>query len=94
MLVVSRINVGPNMRRYIKATLGTLREAGLSCRSYRSGNLDVWIFTTLDEVRDLSEDGRQRYNTERTHHSLGDVPPLTFLPRTTSPDQSHFPLCA
>lgn len=30
MLVVSRINVGPNMLRYINATLGTLREAGLS----------------------------------------------------------------
>ena len=30
MLVVSRINVGPNMLRYIEATLGTLREAGFS----------------------------------------------------------------
>ena len=30
MLIVSRINVGPNMLRYIDATLGTLREAGLS----------------------------------------------------------------
>ena len=30
MLVVSRISVGPNMLRYIDATLGTLREAGLS----------------------------------------------------------------
>lgn len=30
MLVVSRIVVGPNMLRYIDATLGTLREAGLS----------------------------------------------------------------
>ena len=30
MLVVSRISVGPNMLAYIDATLGTLREAGLS----------------------------------------------------------------
>jgi AcrR family transcriptional regulator len=30
MLVVSRINVGPNMLRYIDATLGVLREAGFS----------------------------------------------------------------
>jgi hypothetical protein len=30
MLVVSRIVVGPNTLRYIDATLGTLREAGLS----------------------------------------------------------------
>lgn len=30
MLVVSRINAGPNMLRYIDATLGVLREAGFS----------------------------------------------------------------
>ena len=63
-------------------------------RSYRTEILNAWVFTTLDEVRDLSEDWRQRYNTERTHDSLGDVPPLTFLPRLTSPDLSHFQLCA
>ena len=30
MLLVSRINVGPNMRRYVDATIGCLREAGFS----------------------------------------------------------------
>jgi len=30
LLVVSRMNVGPNMFRYIEATLATLRQAGLS----------------------------------------------------------------
>lgn len=30
MLIVSRINVGPNMLRYVDATLGCLREAGFS----------------------------------------------------------------
>jgi AcrR family transcriptional regulator len=30
MLIVSRINVGPNMLRYIDATLGALRDAGFS----------------------------------------------------------------
>jgi len=63
-------------------------------RTYRTEILNAWVFTTLDEVRELSEDWRQRYNTERTHDSLGDVPPLTFLPRATSPDLSHFRLCA
>ena len=63
-------------------------------RTYRTEILDTWVFTTLDEVRELSEDWRQRYNTERTHDSLGDVPPLTFLPRATSTDhQSHYELC-
>ena len=63
-------------------------------RTYRTEILNAWVFTTLEEVRDLSEAWRQRYNTERTHDSLGDVPPLTFLPRATSADLSHFQLCA
>lgn len=63
-------------------------------RSYRNEILNAWVFTTLHEVRELSEAWRVRYNTERSHDSLGDVPPLTFLPRATSPDQSYFQLCA
>lgn len=63
-------------------------------RSYRHEILNAWVFMTLDEVRELSEAWRVRYNTERSHDSLGDVPPLTFLPRSTTPDLSHFKLCA
>jgi putative transposase len=56
--------------------------------------LNAWVFTSLEEVRDISEDWRQRYNTERSHDSLGNVPPLTFLPRSTTPTKSDFKLCA
>ncbi len=63
-------------------------------RTYRTEILNTWVFTTLDEVRELSEAWRVRYSTERTHDSLGSVPPLTFLPRATSPDLSHVRLCA
>ena len=62
-------------------------------RSYRNEILNDWVFNTLEEVRDFSEDWRQRYKTARTHDSLGDVPPLTFLPRTTTSDPSHFQPC-
>ena len=61
-------------------------------RTYRTEILNAWVFTTLDEVRDLSEAWRRRYNTERTHDSLGNVPPLTYLPRATSTDLSTFEL--
>ena len=61
-------------------------------RTYRTEILNAWVFTTLDEVRDLSEAWRRRYNTERTHDSLGNVPPLTSLPRATSPNPSTFDL--
>jgi putative transposase len=46
-------------------------------------------------VRAETEAWLTTYNTERPHDSLGEVPPLTFLPRpTTTPDQSSFQLSA
>jgi putative transposase len=62
-------------------------------RTCRHEVLDAWVFTSLDEVRAVSEDWRQRYNTERAHDSLGSVPPLTFLPRATSLTESDLQLC-
>lgn len=61
-------------------------------RTCRTEILNAWVFTTLDEVRDLSEAWRRRSNTERTHDSLGNVPPLTYLPRATATDLSTFEL--
>jgi putative transposase len=58
-------------------------------RTYRTEVLDAWLFTSLAEVREITEDWRQGYNTERSHDSLGRVPPLTFLRRATSPDLSQ-----
>lgn len=63
-------------------------------RSYREEILNAWVFTSLAEVRALSEDWRVMYNTERPHQSLGDAPPSTFLPRTTTPEVSNYELCA
>jgi putative transposase len=63
-------------------------------RSFREEVLDAWVFTTLAEVRAVSEEWRNGYNTERSHESLGNVPPLTFLPRPTNATPSTFKLCA
>jgi putative transposase len=63
-------------------------------RSYRDEVLIALVFTTLDDVRELSETWRVRSNTERSHNSPGDVPPLTILPRATSAEVSHFRLRA
>jgi putative transposase len=63
-------------------------------RSFRHEVLDAWVFTSLADVREISEDWRQRYNTERAHDSLGNLPPLTFLPRSTTPAKSDLKLSA
>ena len=57
-------------------------------RSYRTEILDAYLFESLAEVRALTERWLLTYNHERPHDSLGRVPPLTFLPRPSSPAQS------
>ena len=64
-------------------------------RTYRREVLDACLFASLADVRAQTEAWLTTYNTERPHDSLGDVPPLTFLPRpTTPPEQSSFKLSA
>jgi putative transposase len=50
-------------------------------RTYRTEVLDAWVFTSLAEVRDVTDECLEMYNTERPHGSLGGVPPRTYLPR-------------
>ena len=46
------------------------------------------VVSSLHDVLDVREQWRHAYNTERSHESLGRVPPLTFLPRpTTAPEE-------
>ncbi len=50
-------------------------------KTYRTEVLDAWVFTSLAEVRQVTDDWLERYNSERPHRSLGRVPPRTYLPR-------------
>jgi putative transposase len=59
-------------------------------RSYREEVLDAHLFESLDQVRAITEAWLAIYNTERPHDSLGQVPPLTFLPRPESVPESTF----
>ena len=61
-------------------------------QTYRAEVLDANLFSSLAEVRAITADWLQRYNTERPHESLGRVPPLTFLPRSTSTVESPYAL--
>ncbi len=53
-------------------------------RSYREAVLDMYIFETLDEVKEQTERWLKEYNEERPHESLGNMTPREFL-LTTQP---------
>ena len=49
-------------------------------RSYRTEVLNnwYWLFTSLDEVREITHQWLQSYNEERPHDALGSLPPAVF----------------
>ena len=59
-------------------------------RSYREDVLDAYVFDSLEEVRQVTNEWLDDYNYERPHDSLGRVPPRTFLPRPNSPRESSY----
>jgi putative transposase len=63
-------------------------------RTFREEVRDAWVFTTLKKGQAITKDWRYRYNTERPHENLGNLPPLSFLPRATHAAESKFKPCA
>jgi putative transposase len=63
-------------------------------RSYREEVLDAYLFDSIKQVREVTEDWPREYNEERPHESLGSVPPLTFMPRPSTHRESTIDLCA
>lgn len=58
-------------------------------RSYREAVLDMFVFQTLNEVREQTETWLKEYNEERPHDSLGDMTPREFL-LTQNPEVSTY----
>jgi len=48
-------------------------------KSHRTEVLDVWIFETLDQVRELNQEWMWRYNHVHPHGSLLHLSPRAFL---------------
>jgi putative transposase len=63
-------------------------------RSYRTEVLNAHLFDSPAEPQAITDAWLRTYNHERPHDSLDRKPPLTFLPRPTSPAQSPNALSA
>lgn len=51
-------------------------------KSYRVEVLDMYLFRTLEEVREITGEWMAEYNEIRPRESLGNLPPRVFLIKT------------
>lgn len=52
-------------------------------RTYRNEVLDCYLFNSLSEVREITDDWMIDYNYERPHESLNDLPPKIYEQQLT-----------
>lgn len=62
-------------------------------RTYRDEVLNHYVFKSLNEVREITENWINEYNEERPHDSLGDLTPYEFMVTSKPPENSRL-LCA
>ena len=48
-------------------------------KSCRQEVLNAHLFSTLDQVREISEEWRIKYNEYRPHDALGAIPPAMYM---------------
>lgn len=54
-------------------------------RTNRIEGLDLYVFSSRDGVREVTENFVREYNEERPHESLGDMPSAEFAARGGTP---------
>lgn len=59
-------------------------------RTYRTEILDMYVFKTLTEVRELTEDWIREYNEERPHGTLDDLTPWEYLIKHEQAENSNY----
>ena len=58
-------------------------------RTYRDEILNMYVFQTLSEVRELTENWIRECNEERSHDSLNDLTPWEYLAKHPGPENSN-----
>jgi putative transposase len=51
-------------------------------RTYREEVLDGYVFDSISEGQQVTDEWLRTYNEERPHRALGRRPPAAFLPRS------------
>lgn len=59
-------------------------------KTYREEVLDFYLFKSLTEVKEITENWLRQYNEERPHESLGDLTPAEFLLKNSPKEVSTF----
>jgi putative transposase len=59
-------------------------------KTYRQEVLDFYLFKSLSEVKEITENWLRQYNEERPHESLGDLTPAEFLMKNSPKEVSTF----
>ena len=59
---------------------------------FRKECLNANWFETMDEAKETIEKWRCDYNNERTHSSIGDIPPREYAEKCTASAMLNLPL--
>jgi len=61
-------------------------------RTYREEVLSAYLFESIEQVQQITDDWLTDDNELQPHDALGQVPPLTFMPRATKPGEPIYNL--
>ena len=52
-------------------------------RTYRTEELGAYLFTNLEQIQIITDQWLFDYNEYRPYETLGNIPPVQFMPRLT-----------